>query len=227
MEALAVHLKTTYMQLKIYIWFILSIIVLGTITELFILLVSDIPDITTLSKANMLIILLLLAAIVLPLSYYKRIAHLGVSRVQYYMGLHAVYAVWAIAIALINSLWNLLQIHVFHNYDRTVELVEAFHWNDFGFAGAFLYQTIFFLLVMAFLGMLVSGYSHPVGWLLSALIITAIPIGTAIPALRVHVASFFETLLFNDSLLLGVGCNLLLYFVFVAGGWLFTRVRVH
>lgn len=227
MGALAVHLKATYMQLKIYIWFILGIIVLGTITELFIISLSDVPDITTLSKANMLLVLLLLAAIVLPLSYYKRAAHLGVSRNQYFIGLHAVYAVWAIAIALINSLWNLLQMHVFHNYDRTVELVEAFHWNDFGFTGAFLYQTIFYLLVIALLSMLVSGYSHPVGWLLSALIIIAIPIGTSIPALRVHVVSFFESLLFNDSLLLGLGYNLLLYLVFVAGGWLFTRVRAH
>ncbi|GEM_PF-1695093 len=227
MRTLAFHLKTTYMQLKMYIWFILSIIVLGTITELLIIWFSDIPDITNLSKANMLIILLPLIAIVLPLSYYKRISHLGVNRAQYFLGLHAVYATWAFAIALINSVWNFLQMNVFQNDDRTVELVKAFHWNDFGFAGSFLYQFVFYLMAMALLSMLVSGYANPVGWLLSALLIAAIPVGTAIPSFRVHVVSFFQHLLFNDLLLLGVWFNILLYFAFVAGGWLFTRVRTY
>lgn len=175
----------------------------------------------------MLILLLPLMAIVLPLSYYKRIVHLGASRAQYFRGLHAVFAVWAAAVALFNSLWIMLQKHVFQNYTGAVDLVDAFHWNDFGFAGSFLYQTAFYLMAMALLSMLISGHSNTVGWLLSALIITAIPVGTAIPSLRVHVVSFFKSLLFNDSLLLGVGFNLVLYAMFVAGGWLFTRVRVH
>jgi len=59
------------------------------------------------------------------------------------------------------------------------------------------------------------------------LLIAAIPIGTAIPSLRDHVGLFFKALLFSGSLLTGVVFNLLLYFVFVAGGWLFTRGRTH
>lgn len=126
-----------------------------------------------------------------------------------------------------NSLWFAVQVHVFHNYDNATDLIAAFHWNDYGFAGSFLYQTAFYLMTMALLSMLVSGFFTPAGWLLTVLIAAAIPVGTAIPELRVHVASFFRTLLLNDSLLLGTGFNLLLYLVFVAGGWLFTRRRVH
>ncbi|MHA7966012.1 hypothetical protein ACX93W_17965 [Paenibacillus sp. CAU 1782] len=227
MDALAVHLKATYRQLKMYIWFVLTIIVLGRGAELIVNSFSEINNISRLSEANMLVILLPMLAIALPLSYYKRIVHLGASREQYFKGLHAVFAVWAAAVALINSLWIMLQVHVFQNYENAVDLVAAFHWNDFGLAGSFLYQFIFYLMSMALLSMLVSGYSTPVGWVLSALIIMAIPLGTAISSLRVHVVSFFKTLLFNDSLLLGVWFNFLLYLVFVAGGWLFTRVRGH
>ncbi|MBA9084320.1 heme/copper-type cytochrome/quinol oxidase subunit 4 [Fontibacillus solani] len=224
---MTVHIKATYRQLKMYIWFVLIIIVLGRIAELIVTYFTDSSEISRFSEGNMLILLLPLMSITLPLSYYKRIVHLGTSRQQYFKGLHAVFAVWAAAVALFNSIWIALQIQVFNNYDNTVDLVDAFHWNDFGFVGSFLYQTAFYLMFMALLSMLISGYSNPVGWLLSALIITAIPIGTAIPSLRIHVASFFKTLLINDSLLLGVGFNLLLYIVFVAGGWFFTRGRVH
>jgi hypothetical protein len=82
-------------------------------------------------------------------------------------------------------------------------------------------------MVMALLSMLVSGYSHPVGWLLWALLITAIPVGTAISSLRVHVAAFFKALLFNNSLMTGVLFNLALYVLFAAGGWWFTRRRTY
>jgi len=119
----------------------------------------------------------------------------------------------------------MLEANVLHR--NTVNLIEAFHWNEFGMAGSLLYQTVFYLMAMALLSMLISGYHHFVGWLLWVLFIVAISTGTAIPTLRVHVVSFFEALLFNGSLLAGVGFNLALFFVFVAGGWFFTRRRRH
>lgn len=225
MGALAVHLKATYLQLRIYIWMVIIFILLGRLMEFIVGHFTDSSQNTGLSDGNLLLLILLLIAIVLPLSYYKRIVHLGASREQYFWGLQFVYAVWAVAIALFNSLWPMLEVNVLHK--NTVNLIEAFHWNEFGVAGSFLYQTIFYLMAMALLSMLISGYYHFVGWLLWALFIVAIPTGTAIPSLRVHVVSFFEALLFNGSLLAGVGFNLVLFFVFVAGGWFFTRGRTH
>ncbi|OMF92551.1 hypothetical protein [Paenibacillus sp. FSL R7-0337] len=227
MSALTVHLKATYRLLKLYIWLVPVIIVLGRTTELMITFLTNTMSASRLSESNMLILLLPLFAVTLPLSYYQRIVHLGASRMQYYKGIHTVFAVWAAGVAFMNSLWFAVQVHVFHNYDNATDLIAAFHWNDYGFAGSFLYQTAFYLMAMALLSMLVSGFFTPAGWLLTVLIAAAIPVGTAIPELRVHVASFFRTLLLNDSLLLGTGFNLLLYLVFVAGGWLFTRRRVH
>lgn len=225
MSALAVHLKATYLQLRIYIWMVIIFILLGRLAEFIVGLFIDISQSAVLADGNLLLLILLLIAIMLPLSYYKRIVHLGASRKQYFWGLQVVYAVWAAAIALFNCLWPMVEVNVLHK--NTVNLVEAFRWNEFGVAGSFLYQTIFYLMVMALLSMLISGYYHFVGWLVWALFIVAIPTGTAIPSLRVHVASFFEALLFNGSLLAGVGFNLVLFLLFVAGGWFFTRRRTH
>ncbi|WP_048749404.1 hypothetical protein [Paenibacillus sp. P22] len=225
MGSLAVHLKATYLQARICIWMVVVFILLGRLAEYMVGLFTDSSQNSVLSDGNLLLLILLLFAIVLPLGYYSRIVHIGASRKQYFWGLQFVYAVWAAALALFNCLWPMLEANVFHK--NTVDLVEAFHWNEFGVAGSFFYQTVFYLMSMALLSMLVSGFRHFAGWLLWALFIVAIPTGTAIPELRAHVVSFFEALLFNRSLLEGVGFNLVLYFVFVAGGWLFTRRRTH
>ncbi|MCR8657253.1 hypothetical protein [Paenibacillus endoradicis] len=225
MGALAVHLKATYLQLRIYIWMVIILILLGRLAEFIVGLFTDSSQNRGLSDGNLLLLILLIIAIVLPLSYYKRIVHLGANRKQYFWGLQFVYAVWAAVIALFNSLWPMLEVNVFHK--NNVNLIEAFHWNEFGVAGSFLYQTFFYLMTMALLSMLISGYHHFVGWLLWVLFIVAIPTGTAIPALRTHVVSFFETLLFNDSLLAGIGFNVVLFFVFLAGGWFFIRERTY
>ncbi|RKN85431.1 hypothetical protein [Paenibacillus ginsengarvi] len=223
----AVHLKATYLQVKFYIWGVILLILLGRLADLIVSLSISSGGGTRLSDGNMLILILPFIAIVLPLSYYKRIVHLGASREHYFKGLQLVFIVWAAAIALLNCLWYGLEVNVLRNYMNTIDLIEAFHWDSFGLAGSFVYQTAFYLMVMALLCMLVSGSYHPGGWLLWALLLAAIPVGTAIASLRVHVVSFFQALLFNDSLALGVGFNLLLYSVFTAGGWLFTRGRRH
>ncbi|WP_433922127.1 hypothetical protein [Paenibacillus taichungensis] len=225
MGALTVHLKATYLQMRIYIWMVIILILLGRLAEFIVGLFIDSSQNTGIADGNLLLLILLIFAIVLPLSYYNRIVHLGANRIQYFFGLQFVYTVWAVAIALFNSLWSVLEVNVLHK--NTVNLIEAFHWNEFGIVGSFLYQTIFYLMTMALLSMLISGYHHLVGWLLWVLFIVAIPTGTAIPALRAHVVSFFEALLFNGSLLKGVGFNLVLFIVFVAGGWFFTKGRTY
>lgn len=200
-------------------------IMLGRIAEFIVNYFTNSFQTARLADGNLLLLILLLISIVLPLSYYKRIVHLGASRKQYFMGLQLVYAVWAAVIALFNSLWPYVEVNVIHK--NTINLIHAFHWNEFGIIGSFIYQFFFYLMVMALFSMLVSGYYHYAGWLVWALFIVAIPTGTAIPSLRVHVVSFFDALLFNDSLLVGVGFNLVLFVVFVAGGWFFTRGRTH
>jgi hypothetical protein len=227
LKAWAVHLKPAFVQMRMYVWGVILLILLGRVADLIVTLSIKSGYTMRLSDGNMLLLILLLTAVILPLTYFKRIIYLGASRQQYFNGLHFVFGVWAAGIALFNSLWYQLEVHIFRDFTGIVDMIEAFHWTDFGVVGSFLYQAAFYVMVMALLSMLASGYSHPMGWLLWALLITAIPVGTAIPSLRVHVAAFFKALLFNSSLLTGVLFNLALYVLFAAGGWWFTQRRTY
>ncbi len=227
MKAWTVHLKPAFVQMRMYVWGVILLILLGRVADLIVTLSIKSGFTMRLSDGNMLLLILLLTAVILPLTYFNRIIYLGASRQQYFNGLHFVFGVWAAGIALFNSLWYQLEVHIFRDFTGIVDMIEAFHWTDFGVVGSFLYQAAFYVMVMALLSMLASGYSHPVGWLLWVLLITAIPVGTAIPSFRVHVAAFFKALLFNSSLLTGVLFNLALYVLFAAGGWWFTQRRTY
>ncbi len=227
MKAWTVQLKPAFVQMRMYVWGVILLILLGRVADLIVTLSIKSGYTMRLSDGNMLLLILLLTAVILPLTYFKRIIYLGASRQQYFIGLHFVFGVWAAGIALFTSLWYQLEVHIFRDFTGIVNMIEAFHWTDFGVLGSFLYQAAFYVMVMALLSMLASGYSHPVGWLLWVLLITAIPVGTAMPSLRVHVAAFFKALLFNSSLMTGVLFNLALYVLFAAGGWWFTQRRTY
>lgn len=177
------------------------------------------------SSANMLLILLPLLAIILPLKTFRPMMNFGDSRRRYFAGLLGVYAVSAIILALVNSLWWPFEQNVIRTYSQTYNLIEVFDWEQFGFIGAFLYQTVFYFFVLTLFNLLFSGLKSPISWILWTVLIAAIPIGTSIASLRVHVADFFLALLFNDSLVSAIGLNLGLSLVWIAGAWLFTRRR--
>lgn len=177
------------------------------------------------SSANMLLVLLPLLAIILPLKTFRPMMNFGDSRRRYFVGLLGVYAVSAIILALVNSLWWPFEQNVIRTYSQTYNLIEVFDWEQFGFIGAFLYQTVFYFFVLTLFNLLFSGLKSPISWILWTVLIAAIPIGTSIASLRVHVADFFLALLFNDSLVSAIGLNLGLSLVWIAGAWLFTRRR--
>lgn len=177
------------------------------------------------SSANMLLVLLPLLAIILPLKTFRPMMNFGDSRRRYFAGLLGVYAVSAVLLALVNSLWWPFEQNVIRTHSQTYNLIEVFGWEQFGFIGAFVYQTVFYFFVLALFNLLFSGLKSPISWVIWTVLIAAIPIGTSIASLRVHVADFFLALLFNDSLVSAIGLNLGLSLVFVAGAWLFTRRR--
>ncbi|WP_172250125.1 hypothetical protein [Saccharibacillus deserti] len=185
---------------------------------------SEIENIN-ISSANLLLILLPVLAIILPLRTFRTMLNFGDSRGRYFIGLLLIYAAAALVLALCNSLWWPFEQGVIREHSQTINLIEVFGWDRMGIIGAFLYQAAFYFFVLSLFNLLFSRMKSPVTWILWAVLIAAIPIGTSIASLRVHVADFFLALLFNDSLLAGMGLNLALSAVFIAGAWLFTRHR--
>lgn len=218
--------RASFLQLRVYMWCVFGIVTASFVSNFIVYLsIGYQEDNSQVSIGNMLAIFLIFVAIVLPAAFFKRIINLGATRKQYYVGVLAIYMIWSAAFALFNVLWLEVEKGFIRDYTNIFNLLEIFHWDQFGVIGMILYQFGTYMLLASLLNLLFSGLRHPVGWLLWVLLIAAIPIGTSIPSLRVHVADGFLALLFNDSLFAGLGLTLGLTVLFLFGGWWLTRRR--
>lgn len=218
--------KASYLQMRVYMWWVIGIVAASFVSNFIVYLSTGYQeDNTQVSIGNMLVIFMIFLAIVLPTAFFRKMLNFGATRKTYYIGLTTIYTAWAAAFALFNVLWLELEKGLIREYMNTFNILEIFHWDQFGVVGMFLYQFGTYMLLASLLNLLFSDLRLPAGWVLWVLLAAAIPVGTSVPSLRIHVADVFETLLFNDSLLAGFGLTLGLSILFLSGGWLLTRHR--
>jgi hypothetical protein len=214
-------MKASFLLLRLYILCVFGLAAINVIITTIVSLATGISD-PLVSVANMLTASLIPIAIVLPIGYFKRIMNLGATRKEYYNGILMIYTIWSALFAVFNILWLKLE----NSFTReTYNILEVFHWDQFGLAGMFLYQFGTYMLIISLLNLLFSGLRHIIGWIIWIVLIVAIPIGIALPSLRPKVGDGFMTLLSNDSLWQGFGISFLLSCLFLAGGWWFTSRR--
>lgn len=225
MVKLKAQLKVHYIVLRIYLLCIVGATFISLLVNGIVGLFVAEQDNTIVSPANMLIIALIFMAIVIPLVSYRKLMNLGATRTDYYLGALSFYGLWAVGLSLFNVMWLPFEEQVIRSFVGTLNILEVFHWDQFGYFGSFLYLLAASLLLMSLLHFLFSGLRHVLGWVAWVLLIAAIPIGTSIASLRHHVADGFIQLLFNDHLGQGVALNIALACLFLLGGWLFTKKR--
>ncbi|GAA4850057.1 hypothetical protein GCM10023310_30670 [Paenibacillus vulneris] len=226
MNKVKVQMKASYLQLRIYLLIVLGLMGIGIVTSVILDLTMGSDRNHHVSVGNVFTLYLILAATVLPLIYFKRIINIGATRTEYFIGLLAIYSFWAAVNALFNSLW--LQLEISLTYIRAnnyINILEVFHWDQFGIIGMAIYQFGIYMLLLSIVNLLFSGMWHYIGWLLWAILIAAISVGTSIAFLRGYVADFFKALLFNQSLLQGFMLAIGLSILFLLAGWLLTRRR--
>ncbi|WP_458121147.1 hypothetical protein [Paenibacillus sp. Z6-24] len=218
--------KASYLELRLYIYIIMALIAAGVLANFIINLAMG-PELDNreVTFANLCLCMLVFVASVLPLRFFTRIIHLGASRSQYYTLLITIYAVWAAAMALLNTIWQQVQPTLVSSSLHTYNLVDIFGWSQFGIIGSFVYQFGIYMLFLSVWSLLFSGMYRLIGWILWFVLIIGITLGTSLPAYRPLLAKGFSVLLFNDSLIQGFGIALLLTLVFLAGGWGLTRKR--
>lgn len=221
-----VLMRASFLQLKIYLWIILGATLVSLITTTIITLSMGNSENTSVSVGNVLTILIIFVGSVLPVSLFKRMINLGATRSQYYFGLLLVYVIWSAVFAIFNIAWLQVDIHVVRSYENTFNILEIFHWDQFGIGGMFIYQFGAYMLLISLLNLLFSGLRHFAGWIIWALVVAAIPVFTSIPSLRHQLADGLLTLLFNDSLAQGFGITIVIAVILLAGGWWFTSRRV-
>lgn len=226
MNKIRTLLKASFIQLRIYLLCIIGMVVVSFIVNIITSLAVDTSSNTQVSAGNTVTVFLIFLPIVVSMSFFKRSTHMGATRKEYYISALANYAGWAAIFSLLNVLWFKFESNVVTQYMNTFNILTIFHWDELGFAGMLFYQFGTYLLLISLLNLLFSGVKHYASWVLWFVLIAAISVGTSVPVLRGHVADAFLTLLFNDSLLQGVGLTLLLSCLFFLGGWWFIKRRV-
>ncbi|MCR8644230.1 hypothetical protein NV379_16370 [Paenibacillus sp. N1-5-1-14] len=221
----SVMMRASYLQLRKHLWIFLIIIAVNTLVSVIVSLSMGKGENTHVSIANIFTLLLVVVGTVLPGNFFKRMINLGATRKEYYVGILCVYSLLAAAFAVINIVWFQVEIGIIHLYEQTFNILEIFHWNQFGLVGMFIYQFGAYLLVLSLFTLLISGSRHVVGWVIWVFLIAAIPIFTSIAPLRAILTDGLLILLFNDSLLQGFGLTFVISCICLYGGWWFTKKR--
>jgi hypothetical protein len=220
-------LKAAYIQLRIYMfWIIVAVAANGVSMFVQYLTIGKQTENYAVSIGNFLSLILIFAAIILPIKFFRRMMNLGATRVEYYTGVVVVYVVGAAFFSVLNIIClKLLDQGLLQDYVNFFNLFEIFHWDQFGIAGMFLYQFSVYLLLVSLINLMYSGLRSYMGLTLWVILAAAIPISTSIASYRHNLADGLQTLLFNDSLLAGFGICFTLSCVCLMGGWLLTSRR--
>jgi hypothetical protein len=221
--------KAAYIQLRVYMFWIFVALVLDSVSKLIqYWAVGYQPENYGISVGNFLSLILLIAAVILPLPFFRRMMNLGATRQDYYIGVTAIYVVGCAALAALNViLYKLLDQGLLLDYVNYFDLFHIFHWDQFNVVGMFLYQFAVLLLLVSFIHLMFSAVRSHVGISLWVIVAAAIPISTSIAAYRAKLADGLYVLLFNDSLISGSGICFLLSIACLIGGWFFTSRRTY
>ncbi|WP_248929532.1 hypothetical protein [Paenibacillus hamazuiensis] len=226
MNRIWILVKAAFLQLRMYVLSLLGYTAVSVLTDVVLNLTLGYGENSHISFGSTLVVLPVLIAIVLPLSFFKRIIHLGATRKEYYIGILMTYVIASMAVAVLYIVWMKVETIFSGMYgNHIIYLLEVFHWDQFGSAGMLVYQFGAYMLLISIFNLLFSGLRHKAGWVICGVIIAAIPIGSSLPSIRSLVADAFLKLLFNDSLLQGFGLTFFSSCLFLAGGWWFTKRR--
>lgn len=216
-------MKASFLQLRMYLLFFLGVAGASIASQIIVNL--SLKENTLVSIGNMLTPFLIIIAIVLPISFFKRVINLGATRKEYYISVLAIYTIWATGYSVFNIIWFKLENIFLADYLNLLNIIEVFHWDQFSVIGMFFYQFGTYMMIMSLFNLLFSGLMNFINWIIWGVLIVAIPIGVSIPSYRVQVADAFQTLLFNDSLFQGGGLTFIFSCTFLTCGWFFIRKR--
>jgi len=167
----------------------------------------------TVSLGNYFFILLILSAVFIPLSHFRKMMNLGAKRTDFFNGCFVTYVVMAAAISLISLV-------LYYTYDRvmitymyrggTLDVVYWFGWINNGVIAAFFQQFAFLLLFACVVHTLSAAQDKWYGWAADILIVAIISVFTPIAPLRAALTWFFYLVIFNPNAFLQVAACLVL-----------------
>jgi len=167
-------------------------------------------DNTTVSMGNMLILLVILAAVFIPAANLRKMMNLGAGRNDFYWGCIPVYVLLSAAVTLAILLFHgtvdrLMRSHV----HGILDVIEVFGFVSRGPVVAFVQLFSLLLLVASFTHTLTVMQNAWYGWAADTLLIAVISVFTPIAPLRALEARFFNLIIFGNPALQVMSCLIL------------------
>lgn len=158
-------------------------------------------DNSNLTTGNLVFLLPLLAAILIPTRNLRKSMNLGAHRVDFFWGCIPVYAILAAGSALFSVLWHVIIDSLLLSsgkFDSLIDMADVFGFYKYGPVVAFLQLFAFLLLVEAFVHTLTMAQTAWYGWVADVVIISIISVFTPIAPLRAAETWFFHLVIFSN-----------------------------
>ena len=193
-------------------YFITGIVMLAMLANYILAFALNQSGNSTVSFANMLIILPILSAIFIPAQHTRKILNLGAKRIDVITGALPVYIIQSAAVTL-------LMLICHYTFDRWIigrgiseilDVLVVFGYMSQGPVVAFIRMFAFLLLLTFVLHTLTAAQDKWYGWVADIVIVAIISVFTPIASLRVSLVWFFNLIIFHRSALLQVAVCLVL-----------------
>jgi len=171
---------------------------------------------STIAPGAFVYLLVLVGAITIPASCFRRVINLGGRRDNFFWGALTAYAIMAVAGSLVNTT-------LFYTFDTFIQQsgyfgymggvlnpMQAFGWTQNGFALAFLQQVAFLFLFAVFLHTWTSVQGRWYGWVTNVVIAAILAVFIPIAPLRATLVWFFNMIIFHDVAIVQIAACIVL-----------------
>jgi hypothetical protein len=182
----------------------------SSIIQTFIMYLLNSPGSSQVSEGNMLILVIILAAILIPSVNFSRLMHLNGKKADFFWACAINYVIFSAALSLIILVLNLTIDRMLSPVVELLDIIDIFGWTGSGIIFAFFRQFAFYLLLGVALHTLTAIQTFWWGWVVDLIIAAIISVFIPIPMLRKLLIDFFYLIIFNPNPIAHIGTCLLL-----------------
>lgn len=198
------------------------------------------------STGNYFWLLIIMAAIFIPIKNFRRIVNLGGKRDGFFWGCLSCYAILAGAVTIANTFLYytyerfLISTGYYKGYEALVQnpalmdnnyisvnLIEVFGWQGNGAVIAFVQQFAFLFLLASVIHTLTAMQDKWYGWVTDVIIAAILGVFIPIAPLRAWLIRFFNLIIFNSNAFIQIAaCMLLAIAVYALNKLIFARKAI-
>ena len=193
-------------------YFITGIVLLAMLANYILAFVLGQTGNSTVSFANMLIILPILSAIFIPAQHTRKILNLGAKRRDVWIGAIPVYVIQSAVITLIMLIFQFTfdRWIIGRGISELLDVMIVFGFMRHGPVMAFIQMFSFLMLLTSCIHTLTAAQDKWYGWVADIVIAAIISVFIPIASLRASLVWFFNLIIFHQSALLQVTACLVL-----------------